>query len=159
MWLTPADIMAMPASGASTLAWMVCTGDDMISVTGAWRETCPTTTLLRRSTSVTMPLMPRPPGPRTRIAERFSAIRISAASCVVVSGSQNSGLLRVTDVTGSARTSGAASRIARQAWRAASGAARRPLDADGRPKLHAGAAAVEQRVLPGAHRELGGQRR
>ena len=107
-WFTPAAIMAMLASGASTPAPMVCTGDDMISVTGAWRETWPTTTLLRRSTSVTMPWMPLPPGPRTRIAERFSAIMISAASCAVVSGSQNSGLLRVTDVTGSARTSGSA---------------------------------------------------
>ena len=80
----------------------------MISVTGAWRETCPTTTLLRRSMSVTMPWMPRPPGPRTRIAERFSAIMTSAASWAVVSGSQNSGLLRVTDVTGRVRTSGSA---------------------------------------------------
>ena len=108
MWFTPAVIMAMLASGASTPASMVCTGDDMISVTGAWRETWPTTTLLRRSTSVTMPWMPRPPGPRTRIAERFSLIRISAACRAVVSGSQNSGLLRVTDVTGSVRTSGVA---------------------------------------------------
>ena len=38
-WFTPAVIMAMLASGASTPAPMVCTGDDMISVTGAWRET------------------------------------------------------------------------------------------------------------------------
>ena len=55
-----------------------------------------------------MPWMPRPPGPRTRIAERFSAIMISAACCAVVSGSQNNGLLRVTEVTGSVRTSGMA---------------------------------------------------
>ena len=107
-WFTPAVIMAMLASGASTPAPIVCTGADMISVTGACREAWPTTTLSRRSTSVTMPWMPRPPGPRTRIAERFSAIMISAACRAVVSGSQNSGLLRVTDVTGSVRTSGMA---------------------------------------------------
>ena len=100
--------MAMLASGASTSAPMVCTGADMISVTGACRETWPTTTLLRRSTSVTMPWMPLPPGPRTRIAERFSAIMIFAASWTGVSGSQKSGLLRTTDVTGSVRTSGSA---------------------------------------------------
>ena len=35
MWFTPAAIIAMLASGASTPALMVCTGADMISVTGA----------------------------------------------------------------------------------------------------------------------------
>ena len=116
MWFTPAAIIAMLASGARTSAPIVCTGADMISVTGACRETPPTTTLLRRSTSVTMPMMPWPPGPRTRIAERFSAIMIFAASCALVSGSQKSGLLRVTDVTGSVRTSGIA-RMVPAAWR------------------------------------------
>ena len=62
-----------------------------------------------------MPAMPLPPGPRTMIAERFSAIMICAASRAVVSGSQNSGLLRVTDVTGMTRTSGRA-RIVPAAW-------------------------------------------
>ena len=95
----------MLASGASTSAPMVCTGADMISLTGACRETPSTTTLSRRSTSVTMPDA-LAAGPRTRIAERFSAIRIFAASCALVPGSQKSGLLRVTDVTGSVRTSG-----------------------------------------------------
>ena len=115
-WLTPADIIAMPASGARTSAPMVCTGADMIAVTGAWRETCSTTTLLRRSTSVTMPEIPGPSSARTRIAERFSAIMILAASRMLVSGSQKSGLLRVTDVTGIVRTSGRA-RSVPAAWR------------------------------------------
>ena len=34
-WFTPAVIIAMLASGASTSAPIVCTGADMISVTGA----------------------------------------------------------------------------------------------------------------------------
>ena len=156
-WFTPAVIMAMLASGASTSAPMVCTGADMISVTGACRETPPTTTLSRRSTSVTMPTMPVPPGPRTRIAERFSAIMICAASCAVVSGSQNSGLLRVTDVTGMVRTSG----MARMVPAACSRRSRR-LTAihwtpDGRlssSNATSPAEAVEQRVLPRPRREL-----
>ena len=82
---------------------MVCTGADMMALTGASRETPPTTTLSRRSTSVTMP---SPSRVRTSTAERPSAIIISAASLMVVSGSHNGGAPRTTEVTGSVCTSG-----------------------------------------------------
>ena len=131
-WFTPAVIIAMLASGASTSAPMVCTGADMISVTGACRETPSTTTLLRRSTSVTMPAMPLPPGPRTGSpsASRRSGLRGLLA---VVPGSQKSGLLRVTDVTGSVRTSGMARIVPGRLQQAFAQVGGDPLDPDGRP--------------------------
>ena len=95
--------MAMLASAARVSAPMVWTGADMMALTGASRETPPATTFSRRSTSVTMP---SPSRARTRIAERPSAIIISAASLIVVSGSHSGGAPRTTAVTGSVCTSG-----------------------------------------------------
>ncbi len=61
---TPSVSMAMLASAARVSAPMVCTGADMMALTGASRETPPITTFSRRSTSVTMP---SPSRARTRI--------------------------------------------------------------------------------------------
>ena len=87
-WLTPNVNMAMLASAARVSAPMACTGADMMALTGASRETPPTTTFSRRSASVTMP---SPSRARTRIAERPSAVMVVAASPMVVSGSHSSG--------------------------------------------------------------------
>ena len=94
---------------------MVCTGADMIAVTGRVPRDAADDDLVAQVDVGDDAREPVPPGPRTRIAERFSAIMIFAASWIVVSGSQNSGLLRMTDVTGSVRTSGSA-RMVPAAW-------------------------------------------
>ncbi len=104
--------MAMLASGASTWAPMVCTGVVMMVDTGASRDTPESTTLSRKSTSVTIP---RPSRSRTRRALRPASASIRAASWMGVSGSQNSGELRTSEVTGRLRTSGRA-RMVRAAW-------------------------------------------
>ncbi len=111
-WFTPVAIMAMLASGASTSAPMVCTGVVMMVETGASREMSESTTLSRKSTSVTMP---RPSRKRTSRALRPASAMILAASRIEVSGSQNSGALRTTEVTGRLRTSGR-ERMVRAAW-------------------------------------------
>ena len=112
MWFTPAAIISMLASGASSSPRRVLAGIDMISRTGASRETPPATTLSRRSTSVTMP---RPSRVSTSSADtRLSAISW-AASLMLVSASQKTGSLRSRAVTGRVRTSGRA-RMVRAAW-------------------------------------------
>jgi hypothetical protein len=98
----------MLASGARTSAPIVWTGDVMILATGASLGMPPTTTLSRKSTSVTMP---SPSRVRTRIAEWPASMSIWAASWMGVSGSQKSGSLRTREVTGRVRTSGRASMV------------------------------------------------
>ena len=97
-WFTPAAIIAMLASGASTSAPTVWTGAVMIAVTGASRDACADDDLVAQVHVGDDAEALR--GARTRIAERFSAIMISAASRMRRSGSQNSGTLRTTEVTG-----------------------------------------------------------
>ena len=111
-WFTPEAIIAMLASGASTSAPIVWTGVVMMVDTGASRETPESTTLSRKSTSVTMP---RPSRSRTSRALRPASDSILAASRMGVSGSQNSGALRTSEVTGRLRTSGR-ERMVRAAW-------------------------------------------
>ena len=82
---------------------MVCTGADMMVLTEASRETRPTTTFSRRSPSVTIP---SPSRVRTSTADRPSAIIISAAWLMVVSGSHIGGAPRMMELTGSVCTSG-----------------------------------------------------
>ena len=157
MWFTPAVIIAMLASGARTSAPMVWTGADMIAVTGACRDTPPTTTLSRRSTSVTMPTMPLPSGDRTMMAERFSRIMISAASRAVVVAAQKSGLLRVTEVTGMRAYVRHGTKRAGRLEQAFARVGRHPLHpgrAAEQAERHVAGDAVQQRVFARAHREL-----
>lgn len=85
----------------------------MTALTGISGDAPDARTLLRRSWSVTMP---SPLGVRTSSAERFSASMSLAAWRAVSAGSQNSGALRSSDVTGRVAASGR-ERIVRAASR------------------------------------------
>ena len=98
----------------------VYTGCVMMVLTGASLEALTATTLSRRSTSVTMP---SPSRVVTRRAEASSSAMSSAASAIVVSGSQNTGARRTSEPTVRKRTSGsermvraACSRRSRRVW-------------------------------------------
>ena len=75
----------------------------MMALTGASRETPPTTTFSRRSALVTMP---SPSRVRTSTAESPPAVMSAAASEIVVSGAHHGGAPRTTAVTGSVCTCG-----------------------------------------------------
>ncbi len=104
-WFTPACIISMLASGASIKVLTVFAGTVMIVLTGASGERPPAITFLRRSASVTMP---RPLRLWTRTAVTVSSLMSCATSRMVVSGSQNTGPRRTSEVTGTLRTSGSA---------------------------------------------------
>ncbi len=143
----------MLASAARVSAPMVCTGADMMALTGASRETRPTTTFSRRSTSVTMP---SPSRVRTRIAERPSAFMSSAASWIVVSASHTWGAPRMTEVTGSVCTSRQRAQGARRVEQRVALGRRQPAHAVlAAEQLHAEVPgdAVERAVAARPHRE------
>ena len=109
-WLTPEAIMAMLASGARTSAPMVCTGEVMILVTGSSRDMPRSTTLSRKSTSVTIP---RPSRRRTSMALRLASESMRAASRMGVSE-----LAEQAERCAPARSPAGCARRAARAWRA-----------------------------------------
>ncbi len=83
----------------------VSTGAVMMALTGMSRGMSPATTLERRSASVTMP---SPWGVSTSTEVTSSSFMSCATLRTVMSGGQNTGSRRISDVTGTVRTSGSA---------------------------------------------------